>query len=285
MQKKIPASHSNEDSCITMKEIKEINDITVALHTFNEEESLENTLKCLSIFPSLFIVDTFSNDNTFDLCKKYTDNILQIVYHNTAQIRNEMLKLIKTKWVLFVDSDEIITPDLFNEIMVAINTNTNIHGYYIKRKNFFLSGFIHHSGWYPDYTMRLFQVKCGTFEKRDVHAKCIIIGKEGYLKNPILHYAHNSVSQYISKINRLTTLEVTERMKVFHDYEWNKYTFTKNIFYLMPGKPFIRFIYRYFLRLGFLDGKKGLTLAILSFLYDYVAYLKVKEFKNRPNSH
>ncbi len=243
--------------------------VSVVIVTENEEKNIGDALKSVKDFEDLVVVDSFSEDRTVEICKKYTYRVYQHEWQGYAKQKQMAVDYAEKPWVLILDADERVTPELKSEIMEEIK-NASFSGFYIPRKNFFLDKWIRHGGWWPDYTLRLFLKDMAFIKDRKVHEKVVVKGKVGYLKNPLEHYTYRTVSDYIKKIDRYSTLSAEE----LREKGVNPGMLT------MVVHPLSTFFKMFFLRGGFMDGIHGLILAILYSYYTFLKYLKLWESSN-----
>jgi glycosyltransferase involved in cell wall biosynthesis len=228
--------------------------------TKDEEKNIQDALESVKEFSEIVVIDSFSSDRTVDICKQYTEKVYQEEWKGYAHQKQKGIDKASLPWVLILDADERITQELKTEIVTALE-DKNCSGFYIPRKNFFLSRWIRHGGWWPDYTLRVFRKDRAYIEKREVHEKVVIHGSTRYLKNPMEHYTARTLSDFLVKLEHYSSLSAKE-------------IYGKGI---RPGilsltvRPFFTFLKMFFLRMGFLDGKSGL---ILSLLYSYYTFLK-----------
>ncbi len=242
--------------------------ISVAIITKNEEKNIEDALKSVKDFDDLVVVDSFSSDKTVEICKKYTERVFQNEWPGYSKQKQHAVNYCQNEWVFILDADERITPDLKSEIAEKIKT-TSFNGFYIPRKNFFLNKWIKHSGWWPDYTLRLFRKDFGHLEQREVHEKVVIKGHVGFMEKPIEHYTYRTISSYIEKMKNYSTLSAKEISK--------KKTAPLPILILI--NPIFVFIKMFFIRQGFRDGMHGFILSILYSFYTFLKYVKVWEMR------
>lgn len=183
-----------------------------------------------------------------------------------AAARNTELAKAKTDWVLFVDSDEKITPALKAEILsITSNPSPSLYSaYYIPRLDTFLGRELHHGETGHAKFIRLARRDFGKWE-RPVHEIWVGSRKVGELKNPLLHYPHPTISSFLEKINRYSTLEAEYRYKA-----GKKSNLFKIWFY-----PLAKFKYNYLFRLGFLDGVPGIIMAIMMSFHSYLTWTKL----------
>ncbi|OGW27727.1 MAG: glycosyl transferase [Nitrospirae bacterium GWC2_42_7] len=243
--------------------------VSVGIITKDEERNIEDALKSVAGANEIIIVDSFSKDRTVEICRKYTDKIYQHEWDGYSRQKQKTVDYSKSPWVLILDADERLTPELRNEMEQTIK-ETDCNGFYIPRKNYFLGRWIRHSGWWPDYTLRLFRKDKASFEEREVHEKVVLEGKAGYLKNPMEHYTYRSISDFIKKMenySNLASIEIRRRSG-------------RAGLYSVTVRPLATFIKMFFLRLGFLDGAHGLILAALYSYYTFLKYAKTWEVQN-----
>lgn len=241
--------------------------VSIAIITKNEERNIEEALESVKDFEEIVIVDAFSEDKTLDICRKYTDKIFQYEWQGFAKQKQLAIDKTTLSWVFVLDADERVTEPLKKEIMKKIKEDKD--GYFIPRKNFFLGRWIKHSGWWPDYTLRLFKKEKGKVELREVHEKIIVDGKIGYMKEPFLHYTYQNIEEFIKKMNNYASLSAQEIVK----RNPSRY----KIFYKIIFSPCFTFLKMYIFRLGLLDGIRGLILAMLYSFYGFLKYAKVWE--------
>jgi glycosyltransferase involved in cell wall biosynthesis len=240
--------------------------VSVVIVTRNEEKNIGDALESVKDFEDIVVVDSFSEDRTVEICKKYTYRVYQHEWQGYAKQKQMAVDYAEKPWVLILDADERVTQRLKSEIMEEIK-NASFSGFYIPRKNFFLGKWIRHGGWRPDYTLRLFLKDMAFIEDRKVHEKVVVKGKVGYLKNPLEHYTYRTVSDYIKKMDRYSTLSAEE----LREKGVNPGLIT------MVVHPLSTFFKMFFLRGGFMDGIHGLILAILYSYYTLLKYLKLWE--------
>jgi glycosyltransferase involved in cell wall biosynthesis len=246
-----------------------LDQVSVGIITKDEEKNIEDALKSVDGAGEVIIVDSFSKDRTVEICSKYTDKIYQHDWEGYSRQKQKTVDYSKGPWVLILDADERLTPELRNEIEQSVK-ETDYNGFYLPRKNYFLGRWIRHSGWWPDHTLRLFRKDKAKFEEREVHEKVVLEGKAGYLKNPMEHYTYRSISEFIKKMenySNLASIEIRRRSG-------------RAGLYSVTVRPLATFIKMFFLRLGFLDGVHGLILAALYSYYTFLKYAKTWEAEN-----
>jgi len=202
---------------------------------------------------------------------------------------------IKNQWVLGLDADQIITPELADEIGRSFISNKmdKYEGYYIKRRQIFLGKWIRHGGYYPYYLLKLFKKDCVKVEEKETDHHFYVNGKTGKLKNDLIEWNRkDDLSFWIDKHNRYATLQALEeisqkkefysRGSLFGNKDERTLWLKSKIWRRLPLfiRSFLYFLYRYFFRLGFLDGKEGLIFHFLQgFWYRFLVDSKIYELK------
>lgn len=274
--------------------MKRKNKITVLVPTFNVEKIIRRCLKSAIWADEILVVDSFSQDSTVAVAREMGAKVIQHEYVYSAKQKNWAIPQAKNEWILLLDSDEVITIKLRDEIIKLLESKNldNYDGFGIARPHYFLGHFLRWGGRYPLYNIRLFRKAC-RYEDRDVHAHIILPkNRVKNLEGDILHYSDPTLTHFFSKFNRYTTYQANY-MKKFserkNEIEWKKffthYVYIKSVikdyWYFLPMTPFFRFTYMYILRLGFLDGRYGFLIAVLYSFQDYVAKTKYLELRGR----
>ncbi|MBI5305994.1 glycosyltransferase family 2 protein [Candidatus Wolfebacteria bacterium] len=271
--------------------------ISVIILTYNEEIHIERLIKSIADWAGeIFIVDSFSTDKTLEIAKKYNCKIFQHKFENQAQQFNWALDNleIKNEWILRLDADEYLTNELKDEITEKLkNISSDISGFYIKRRVYFMGRWVKHGSYYPTWILRLFRKNKARSEQREIDEHIILLeGKSGKLKNDFIDDNKKGLMDWITKHNNYSTREASAKMNYESGMMNNegklsgqtarKRWLKNNFYYKMP--MFFRacwyFCYRYFFRLGFLDGKEGLIFHFLhAFWYRFLVDSKIYELK------
>jgi glycosyltransferase involved in cell wall biosynthesis len=286
--------------------------ISVLIPAKNEEANLPACLESVNRADEVFVVDSQSSDRSAEIAKNYGAKVVQFQFNGRwPKKKNWSLENLpfRNQWVLIVDCDERITPELWDEIAVAIQ-NPNYDGYYLNRKVFFLGKWIRYGGKYPDWNLRLFKHKKGRYENlnteeirntgdNEVHEHVILEGCVGYLKNDMLHIDFRDIYHWLERHNRYSNWEArvylnlltgkddsgTIGANLFGDAVQRK-RFLKKLWVRLPFKPTLRFILFYIIRLGFLDGKAGYIYGRLLSQYEYqigVKFYELRQFGGQLN--
>ncbi len=248
--------------------------LSIVIASKNEEHNIRKCLESIKWASEIVVVDDLSTDKTVEICKEYTEKIF---INDSADgfHKNKNLAIEKAtgNWILSLDADEVVTSELKEDILAAVNINPSaVSGYYILRKNFFLGRWIKGCGWHPDYAIRLFR-KGSAIWPLEIHATPEIEDKKavGCLNSFLLHYSYRSFQQYFEKFDRYTGLIAEEEYK--KGTRINKC----NFFVLFLMKPSYIMLRKYFFQKGFMDGFSGFFISFSGALVIFVSYAKVWE--------
>jgi len=273
--------------------------LSIIILTYNEEVHIKRSLEsALSVTKNVYIVDSYSTDKTIEIAKMYTENIFFGNFSNFSEKLNWAINNlpIETKWSMRLDADEILTDDFKNNISIELESiDTNIYGIYVRRQLWFMNRWMKYGDMYPTYSMRIWKTKEVYCENRLLDEHMILKeGKSVKLNLDIIDNPLTSISDWITKHNKYSTLEMISHFENKSSYEIKEKLFgsqverkrwLKNVvFYKMPLfiRPFMYFIYRYIIRLGFLDGKEGFIWHVLhGFWYRFLVDVKVYEIEKK----
>ena len=244
--------------------------LTAIIPTKNEQHNILEAIKSVNFCDEIMIIDSFSTDETIKLAEPLADTILQREYQNSASQKNWAIPQAKNKWILLLDADERATPELKEEVISIINSNTEYSGFWIKRQNYFMGKKIRFSGWQGDKVIRLFRRDDCRYEKKHVHAEIVSSGEIGILNNKLIHNTFISKQAYLNKIERYA--------------KWQAKDYDKQVQIITPYhtiiKPSIRFLKHYFLQLGILDGYVGFIISSYQAKAVSLRYKYIKEMRN-----
>lgn len=239
--------------------------ISVTIITKNEEENIGRCLDSITWADEIVVLDSGSTDATVEICRRYTNKVYETDWIGFGQQKNRALKHASGEWILSLDADEWITQELREEIQAAISNPGNYSAFGIPRLSSYCGQYIRHSGWWPDYVVRLCRREMARFSEQIIHEKMIVEGSVGRLSNPIMHLSYKDLDHVIEKLNRYTT----DNAKMLHA-EGAGSGLLKAVLHGLSS-----FIQSYILRAGFLDGRMGFILAVASAEHSYYKYLKL----------
>jgi glycosyltransferase involved in cell wall biosynthesis len=241
--------------------------VSVYILTYNNRRTIERCLKSLCWAEELIVVDSFSNDGTFEICQRYTDKIYRREWKGHRDQYQYAADLTTRDWIMFVDADEEVPSELVEEIRGELKREgEGVDGFFIYRQTYYLGRWIRYGGWYPDGEIRLYRRNRGRWEG-GLHAKIVVDGRVANLKNQYLHYTYRDISdqiQTIDKYSEMAAKDLAESGKKF------------SLFKLLFHPPF-RFIKEYLLKLGFRDGLPGLIIIVSTMYYVFIKYAKLWE--------
>jgi glycosyltransferase involved in cell wall biosynthesis len=242
--------------------------LTVVILTFNEERNITECIASARSADEIVVVDSGSTDRTRELAAAAGARVVEHSMTNFAEQRNFANGLVTTDWILHLDADERATPALMQEIRQAAASG-KADGYWVPTLTLIFGKPLRHGGWYPQWHTRL-QRHGRTSYTRSIHEEVLVDGPIGHLREPIVHYSHPSVSAFIQKLDRYTTVEATIAKGS---------TLTLALRAVLEPGPY--FIYKYVVQRGFLDGWRGVTMALLMAFYRCIGYLKALELRHQ----
>src|SRR3989344_3630349 len=254
-------------------------EISLAIATYNEEENIARCLKSTeNLVSEIIAVDGSSTDGTVEILKKFGAGVTVSSNPENFHInKNKAIDKCKGDWILQLDADEVVTPELKREILKAVNlkpeNQQSVDGYWIPRKNMFLGRFLTKGGQYPDYTLRLYRRGKGRLPEKSVHEQAIVKGKTVYLKNPLFHYPYPDFKHYLKHFDLYTDFSAEELES--DNLKINPLTFLDYILL----KPIVWFLKTFIRHKGFYDGFPGFVFSLFSSLRFPVSYYKYLQKK------
>lgn len=239
--------------------------ISVIVITKDEAHSIRKCLDTVRWADEIVVVDSGSGDGTVEICFEYTNKVFVTDWPGFGAQKNRALALSSGEWVLSLDADERIGEDLREEIQTAVSKPGSHVGFRMPRLSSYCGRFIRHSGWWPDYVLRLFHRDYGRFTDDPVHERVIVDGPVGTLKKPIVHESFRDLEDVLNKMNKYSTYGAQMMMGK------NR----KASLYTAVAHGLWSFIHTYVIRAGFLDGREGFMLAVSNAEGTYYRYLKL----------
>ena len=268
--------------------------ISVLILTLNEEINLPACLKTVSWCDDIVVFDSYSTDRTAEIAKRAGARIIQRRFDNYAAQRNAALNDIDYKhdWILNLDADERVTPDLQAEIEKILRGVDNATTFFrIRRKDMFCGRWLKRSSGYPTWFGRLIRKGCVQV-RREINEEYYTDGRIGFLQEHLIHFPFNKgIAYWFERHNRYSTMEaeilLNQRLEtprfalsMFQD-PISRRKALKQIACTLPFRPLIVFCYLYFIRMGLLDGGPGLSYCVLRTIYEFMIDFKIKELKLR----
>lgn len=244
--------------------------ISAIVVCFNEEERIEDCLKSLSWCDEIVVVDSYSTDRTPDICRKYATRFLQREWPGYREQKAFAHSQATKAWVLLVDSDERVTPELHREIVETLaRDDGEFAGYAVPRLVRYLGRWWWRGGWYPDYDVRLFRRERAIWGGSDPHEKIIVDGKVRRLTHPLHHFSYRNIDDHMQRINRFTTISSVELRK-----SGGRWRLSDALL-----RPAVRFFRSYILKRGFMEGFAGFYVALTAAVYVFLKYAKLWEIE------
>lgn len=273
--------------------------ISVLILTKNEQQDLPGCLQSVGWSNDVHVFDSFSDDRTLAIAEEHGATVTQRKFDGYATHRNAALKGLsfKNPWVLILDADERIPEALAKEMSSAVkNSKNDVVAYRLQRRDFLWGTWLKHAQISPFY-LRLVRPDRVHYE-REINEVLVPEGPVGELSQPFDHYPFSKgISHWIAKHNQYSTMEAQrwwEENQGTISFSWKKALFSKDfserrfhqkgLFYRLPGRPLIKFLYMMILRRSFLDGRAGVGYASLQSIYEYFIVLKQRELTSKTPS-
>lgn len=272
--------------------------VSALILTLNEEINLGECLESLSWCEDVVVLDSLSTDRTREIASQWGARVITRQFDNWSAHQNWAVSNIEFRnpWVLYLDADERCPPELRDEVLSRAQPRAPEAAFRLRRKDYFMGQWLKHAQLYPTWLVRLFRPERIRYE-RLVNPVAVVDGVTGELQAHVIHYPFShGVSHWIARHNRYSDLEAIEAAKLRHGTSertsdaraavWSKdpnerRRVLKDIFFRLPARPLIKFIYYYGWRRGFLDGKAGFTFATLQAIYEYMIACKGAELERR----
>jgi glycosyltransferase involved in cell wall biosynthesis len=247
--------------------------ISAVIITYNEEDRLPDALASLGeVADEVIVVDSYSTDRTAQIARAAGARVMQHRFEDYGQQKNFAMAQAGHEWVLNLDADERVSPELKRAIagLKGRGAPENTSAFAIKRKTFYLGCWIRHSGWYPDRKIRLFRKSAASWQGR-IHERLDVQGAVARLDGDILHFTYRDIGDHVRRLDRYSAFQAEEIMR-----QGKKFLFLRLL--LLPPVTFLR---HYFWKLGILDGFPGLVIATIQSWGTALKYLKAIALKRR----
>jgi hypothetical protein len=240
--------------------------LTALITCGNEIHNIEAVIKSVDFADEILVADSYSSDGTYEKALEMASKVIRREYEYAASQKNWAIPQASHEWILLVDADERVTPELREEILSILkNPPSNIVGYWIGRRNYFMGKRIYYSGWKNDKVIRLFKGAHCRYEDKYVHEEINASGAIGSLYHKFEHNTFVTLNDYIEKMNRYADYQAKD---------YDKKTGKLNPYHFVL-KPIWRFLKHYFIQGGFLDGVAGLSIAYIQSYAVFMRYVKL----------
>lgn len=269
--------------------------ISAVILTYNEETILGDCLKALHFVDHILVFDSYSSDRTLEIAKNFNATIMQRKFDDYASQRNAALSAVPKgcDWIVMVDADEIVTPELEAEILNETGKENGVTMYRVRRKDMFQEKWIKQSSGYPTWFPRVFKNGCVTVE-REINEEYNTTGNEGFLEGHLMHYPFNKgITWWFDKHNRYSEMEAVKMIDEMKEpitlsNLWDKDPVLrrkaqKRVSYHIPLRPQLIFFAFYIVKGGFLNGRAGYTFCKLRKTYEWMIHLKFKELEAKQS--
>ncbi len=244
--------------------------ITATVITLNEEHNIAAALESLSWADEIIVVDSHSADRTVEIAREFTDRVFVRPWPGYSEQKNFAAEQAVNDWIFSLDADERVSKELASEIERLKETaDPDAGAFEMSRKTFYLGRWIRHSGWHPDYKLRLYDRKRARWRGDYVHETLEVDGKLMRLSGDLLHHTVRDASEHHLRMDRYTTLAAAQA------YSQGK---RSSLLALMVS-PVVVFLRSYFLKAGFLDGVPGVAIARFAAHYEFLKRLKLWEMR------
>jgi glycosyltransferase involved in cell wall biosynthesis len=244
--------------------------LSVTIVTRNEAAHIEAALQSVSWADERIVIDAESSDDTVAIARRSATSVLVRPWPGYGAQKNFAASLARNDWILSIDADERVTPDLGAEIRRTLGSNPGVHGFQVPRITYHLGRWIRSTDWYPDYQLRLYDRRHGRWNDRRVHESVTLDGSAGRLRGELQHLAYRDLSHHLETIDRYTTLAARQM------FEEGRRASALDLL-VHPPAAFLR---NYVLRAGFRQGSTGLIISLVNSYYVMLKFAKLRELQD-----
>lgn len=238
--------------------------LSVTMITYNEEKHIREALESVCWADEIVVVDSQSSDRTVEICREYSARVVQIPWHGYVEQKNIASQHATHPWILNIDADERVSPELAAEIQAVLAEEPKAAGFLMPRKTYYLGGWIAHCGWYPDYKLRLYRKDAGAWVGKALHERIQVEGATAKLQHDLYHCTYENIADHLEKMNSFTSIAAAQKQGS-----------------VSGGGIFVRtlltFCKKYLLQQGFRDGTRGLIVSLLAAFTVTLKYAKLWE--------
>ncbi len=245
--------------------------LSVYMITYNNGATIEKALASVAGWAAeVVVVDSESTDGAQEIIERYTDRLYQLCTTNMTEKYGYAQSLCTQPWVLFVDADEWLTPEIKGEIEELVRGGTGYDGFTAPRRNIYLGRVICHGEWHADYEVRLYRKEKGSWAG-GIHARVYVAGRVGRLKNYYLHAPYQDISHQIRTVDRYSQAFAEDMAASGRPFR----------LYNLVGRPLYRFLRDYLIKGGFRDGVPGLIIIASTMYYVFMKHAKLWELERK----
>lgn len=243
--------------------------LSVVVITYNEHQKIRSCLQSVRWAGEIVVVDAMSTDGTVDLCREFTDRVYQRPWPGYGEQKNFGIRRATGEWVLILDADERVSPELQKEIQTLLSRDADesVAAYRIPRRNHILGRWVKQAGQYPDFQIRLFRRGKAWYNDKALHENLIVEGQTSNLKHALDHYSYSSTQDWLTKMNRYTGLMTEEQAS-------EKKRVRTHDFFFRPLATFVKF---YGFKRGYQEGVRGMIVATFASFFTFLKYAKLWE--------
>jgi (heptosyl)LPS beta-1,4-glucosyltransferase len=245
--------------------------VTVTVITKNEADALADALRSVSWADEIIIVDAESTDDTVKIARQFTDRVYVRTWKGYIDQKNHAASLAKNDWILSLDADERVTPQLADEIRTLLATEPAAAGYRMPRVSFYFGRWMRTTDMYPDYQLRLYDRRKARWDGKYVHESVRADAPVGCLKNELQHHPYRDLSEHLIRMDRYTTMAARQM------HEQGRRATVMGLL-IHPRLAFLR---NYILKGGFRDGKAGLVISLVNSYYVFLKFAKLWEIQHK----
>jgi glycosyltransferase involved in cell wall biosynthesis len=244
--------------------------LSAAIIALNEEKNIRDCLASVRWMDEIIVVDSFSADNTVDICRQFTGKVIQREWPGHVKQKQFALEQATGDWILSLDADERLSDEAAQEIKGRLlHGSSEVDGFTFPRQSYYLGRWIKHCGWYPDRKLRLVRRGKARWTGVDPHDKLVADGKVEHLSGKIYHYVYNDIA------HQLKTSDLFSRITA---EQWHEQGKKARLFPLLVRPP-LKFLETYLWKGGVLDGMPGLIISVVASYYVFLKYAKLWELK------
>jgi len=243
--------------------------VTVTVITKNEADALADALRSVAWADEIIVVDAESTDDTVAIARQFTERVYIRAWNGYVEQKNHAASLASHDWILSLDADERVTPQLAEEIRTVLAAGPSASAYRMPRVSFYFGRWMRTTDMYPDFQLRLYDRRNARWQGKYVHESVRADGTVAYLKNDLLHYPYRDLSEHLIRMDRYTTLAARQM------HEEGRHTSALGM--LVHAK--LAFLRNYILKGGFRDGTAGFVISLVNSYYVFLKFAKLWELQ------